>query len=346
MIYLLLVNSLLCISLGYALKPPLKLEPLPSGSRTEADKSSYEDIFKSIRFGYENSQSLEREARGKSEQLRKRSYTSSALCYPQIVRPRGCEPLFNAEVINQDLFSDPRFKQLPCVTDGSCPYAQFRCSRGHVWKAVPGSPVCFHCPVCKAPRKVYSRRRKPSPTRDQLLQSLQDFVTESKGTLLSVNFDEKDKWGSSVVIQCEEGHQWTSNLRNTLANKSWCLTCAINKTKLTEQEMHYTAAQFGGRFLGYIDENNNNETNEEDEESEGEMRLEAKKSSRIHGSGSSVKSLNRKALWMCARGHEFVQYPGNIRRAPGGRRKCSWCRQCKKDGLKFVWTPTKQQDSA
>jgi hypothetical protein len=352
MIYLLLLCSLVLSYQGYALQPRLKLEPLQTGPRNEADVSNFDSVFNNIRFGYENIPTQDKIVQKNSEQQLRQGYTSSALCYPQMIRPRGCEPLFNAEILNQDLFADPRFKQLPCVIDGSCPYAQFKCSRGHIWKAVPGSPVCFHCPICKTARKVFSRRRRPPLTRDQLVQSLDDLVTGAKGTVLSLHFDKKDKWGSSASIRCESGHEWTGTLRNVLVNKTWCPTCAKNKQKLTEEEMRCTAEKFGGRFLGYVDECDGAKSaaTQDGEFDTGKLTSEPqsqsqRQSQRHRQRGSSMRSLNRKARWMCARGHEFIQYPGNIRRAPGGRRNCSWCPQCKKDGLKFIWTPITKQGS-
>jgi hypothetical protein len=37
----------------------------------------------------------------------------------------------------------------PRVQTGSCPFVTFTCSEGHTWKASPGTPACFYCPVCR-----------------------------------------------------------------------------------------------------------------------------------------------------------------------------------------------------
>jgi len=42
-------------------------------------------------------------------------------------------------------------------------------------------------------------------------------------------------------------------------------------------------------------------------------------------------------MWRCAEGHEFIEYVNNIRRSPQSKRKCSWCKKCKKEGYIFIW---------
>ena len=75
-----------------------------------------------IRFGYEKFVTL-----NNIPSLVKHSKSSREYFLCQPTRPRGCEPLFN------DSFQG-EIHSLPCVTNGVCPYIQFRCSNGHEWK--------------------------------------------------------------------------------------------------------------------------------------------------------------------------------------------------------------------
>jgi len=117
--------------------------------------SAYDSIFSQLKFGYEV---------GKTHSVKKKTKAaikpslsvSNALCYSSSESPRGrgCGPLLVDD--ENTTFANPLHAALPCVTEGECPYLQFRCSKGHTWKAVSGSPVCFHCPVCHTARKVRS----------------------------------------------------------------------------------------------------------------------------------------------------------------------------------------------
>ena len=43
---------------------------------------------------------------------------------------------------------------------------------------------------------------------------------------------------------------------------------------------------------------------------------------------TEYKGSSTKLLWQCRNGHEFWLAPNNVRRAPGSRRKPSWCPTC------------------
>ena len=120
--------------------------------------SAYDSIFGQLKFGYEveKSRSNNNVNKKKTKAAIKSSLalTTTALCYSSSDTPRGrgCGPLLVDD--KNTTFVNPLQAALPCVTDGECPYQQFRCSKGHRWKAVPGSPVCLHCPICQTARKV------------------------------------------------------------------------------------------------------------------------------------------------------------------------------------------------
>lgn len=91
-------------------------------------------------------------------------------------------------------------------------------------------------------------------------------------------------------------------VNNLIVGNNWCSKCR-------EVDYDYTAANFGGKFLGLS--NNNNSSN--------------------------LPKRRRPALWQCSEGHEFIEYVNNIRRSPQSKRKCSWCKICKKNGKTFIW---------
>jgi hypothetical protein len=295
--------------------------------RNDESHSAFEAIFNGLKFGYEKSRNVVDQINVKSEKAQRlrrtrTTYTVSqgALCYPNEIRLRGCQTLYNNS--SEKSLGEINLQELPCVTDGSCPYSQFRCSKGHLWKGINGSPVCFHCPVCESARKVYGRKREA--TAERLLKSLRLYATTSGDTLLSSTIDGGNKWRSLVSLRCSEGHEWTGKVGNILLNKSGCLKCAITKKRYGEEEMHQTAEYFGGEFLGFVP-------------TDDEIGVTNDSSSEMGAANVSVRV--RRALWKCAEGHVFNEIAGNIRRPPQGKRKCSWCKTCRKKGLQFEWNP-------
>lgn len=292
----------------------------------DGSHSAFDAIFNSLKFGYEKPRSVDKINDGNEKVTKLRSartmYTVSqgALCYPNETRLRGCQTLYTDS--SETFLENLNLRELPCVTDGSCPYSQFRCSKGHLWKGINGSPVCFHCPVCESARKVYGRKREA--TAERLLKSLKLYATTSGDTLLSSTIEGGNKWSSLVSLRCSEGHEWTGKVGNILLNKSGCLKCAIAKKRYGEEEMRQTAEHFGGEFLGFVNTDSN-------------IGIANDNSGDIGTINVSVRV--RRALWKCAEGHVFNEIAGNIRRPPQGKRKCSWCKTCRKKGLHFEWNP-------
>ena len=67
---------------------------------------------------------------------------------------------------------------------------------------------------------------------------------------------------------------------------------------------------------------------------------------RSNRSGKRAKSYSqRPAYWRCANNHVFVQSSNNIRRKRGSARKCSWCPECTRSGLRFEWEKTAAEKS-
>jgi hypothetical protein len=283
-------------------------------------KSAFDAIFNKLNFQYERQPNTPDKADG----LIKSNYKSqiksqNALCYTG-ERQRGCQTLLNSNTLEDEVLENIQMRSLPCVTDGSCPYSQFRCTKGHLWKAVNGSPVCFHCPVCESSRKVTGRKQEA--TAERLLNSLKMHAVNNGGSLVSTSLD-SNTWSSLVSMTCAEGHDWTGKVGNILLNKTGCFQCALIKKRYGEKEMHDTASHFGGTFLGFLDDGN----------------LELNGESEIY-----TKVHTRSASWQCSEGHTFTQIAGNIRRPPGGKRKCSWCKECRRNGVEFEWiSPRKEK---
>ena len=291
-------------------------------------QSPFDLVFQKLNFGYERPRNStvasnlhNKVVLKQNRSLTKPSDSQPALCYPHEIRLRGCQTLITDTSKNS--LVNLKLQSLPCVTDGSCPYSQFRCGKGHVWNGIIGSPVCFHCPVCESSRKVYGRKKEA--TADRLLKSLKLYTANRGDTLLSTTLDDSsNKWSSLVSMRCTEGHYWTGKVGNILLNKSGCLHCAISKKRCGEEEMHRTARHFDGKFLGFVDKNNN---------------VESSIIGNNEAEAATISLRVRRALWQCSEGHVFNEIAGNIRRPPNGQRKCSWCKVCRKNGKEFEWNP-------
>ena len=158
----------------------LRLFSSPAGS---AHVSSFDAIFNGLNFGYERKRIVEGDGSGDLDGVVKNcnvkgrhTASQNALCYPQESRMRGCQTLYDST--NKVILDPSSLQKLPCVIDGSCPYMQFRCSKGHIWKGIAGSPVCFHCPICQSARKVYGRRKEA--TADRLMKSLKLYAARKQ----------------------------------------------------------------------------------------------------------------------------------------------------------------------
>ena len=97
--------------------------------------SAYDSIFSQLKFGYEGEKSHINSNMNTKTKTKTKAVSTTALCYSSSDTPRGrgCGPLLVEEHeknANGNTFVNPLNAALPCVTDGECPYLQFRCSKG------------------------------------------------------------------------------------------------------------------------------------------------------------------------------------------------------------------------
>ena len=57
---------------------------------------------------------------------------------------------------------------------------------------------------------------------------------------------------SKVLLRCEVGHEWNSNVNNLLHYSTWCPACVLSERSLNVIDMKETADFFDGQFLGLI----------------------------------------------------------------------------------------------
>ena len=92
--------------------------------------------------------------------------------------------------------------------------------------------------------------------------------------------------------QCTDGHQWKSSAAYVKTMNKWCPQCIKpkerGKEKRTIEQMHKTAAKKGGKFLSKV-----------------------------------YVSANKKHLWECNKGHQWLMTPSQISNSSG------WCPKCK-----------------
>ncbi|CAM9488457.1 unnamed protein product, partial [Sphacelaria rigidula] len=179
---------------------------------------------------------------------------------------------------------------LPCVKDGKCPLTAFRCHKGHVW-AANGQPVCFYCPTC-ADSRVYKVQMQAPTQRKRDLALMQQIAKDKGGECLSTVFRGMVE---KLRFRCAEGHEWETAPNNIFYHNTWCPACvfaqrAVRK-RLTIEDMHFTAKQFGGEFLS-----------------------------------TKYESTRTKYKWRCKRGHVFWQVPNNMRRSEGKKRAATFCK--------------------
>lgn len=332
---------------------------------------SFMDQLDRLSFGYEkksgSQNSLPSLSLRRTKEQGNFNSSSAALCYPNQVRPRGCEFLLydkskETAALTNSRFSAESLGKLPCVTGGSCPFVRFSCSNGHEWNALPGSPVCFQCPRCPKD-KAYLRqifgfpskktKNKAAASTNDVMKKLTAHADAKGGRCLidtSAPLSLSLKWKDSVRFQCADGHRWSTTVSNVIAKRSWCRICE-EKKRAPPDFMDSTAHHFSGRFLEYV----SSSVSGVDDETDAAIDASAAAIANSTNTQSSTlkTALNlpepaapklrtqprslRLALWECAKGHQFEQSANNIRRAAGGRRKCSWCPQCAADGIRFEW---------
>jgi hypothetical protein len=116
---------------------------------------------------------------------------------------------------------------------------EWRCSKGHEWKAVfkevKGGTWCLSC----------------AGTRKLTLKDAQDVARDRGGECLSVvytNLKTKMTW------RCLEGHEWKAALNNVRNQGQWCPACA-GRPILTIEDAHELARSRGGKCLTTVYKN-------------------------------------------------------------------------------------------
>lgn len=318
----------------------------------------------------ENSTTIDMKDRVESQgnqSMSRSSVEPRALCYDTLIRPRGCDALtkgdfsaLSATSLTSKSTGAPstvsplNLLPLPCVSEGICPYTRFKCARGHRWNAVPGSPVCFTCPQCNAKERAMGSKlrgvKRQSWTSHKILSEIKKIAKKYGGGILipeddQYSYNNEINWKSKVRFRCEKGHEWDASAKNVVISGTWCQTCSIEKLKLQESDYEKTAAYFGGKFLGFLDDDdedvNGNDDENDDEDVFSDDMFQVEDLMRANGKSFRRKKLipsQRKAYFECQRGHSFVQIMNNIRRKPGSKRACSWCPTCKKEGFSFSFS--------
>jgi len=135
-----------------------------------------------------------------------------------------------------------------CLSDvyvNSASKLLWKCTEGHIWKAVPGSVKsgCW-CPQCAKKKSAQALRLN--------INTMQRLAERKGGKCLSSSYINAH---TKLLWECAEGHQWES-APNYIQQGSWCPFCSGN-TKSTIEEMQAIAKERGGRCLSnaYVNSN-------------------------------------------------------------------------------------------
>ena len=177
--------------------------------------SSLMGYLERLKFGYEDEKSTQQQQQmmvrrrfANPNRIIKQNHhhhhIAAAIAVCDSSRVSGCAPLISQEGLN-GYNSSASLTDLPCVTDGTCPFIKFRCSRGHEWKAAPGSPVCMHCPICNS-KRISGRKRDSSLSRSKLRKELSMYVSSKGGQLIS-RPKEITSHNTHVKVKCQSSHE-------------------------------------------------------------------------------------------------------------------------------------------
>lgn len=143
---------------------------------------------------------------------------------------------------------------------------QWKCARGHCWKAKPADVLRRKtwCPKCAPAKRAQTRSR-------YTLEDMQGLAEDKDGAFLSKSYRgrlKKHKW------ECKHGHRWMTTPR-TILRGSWCPKCrniasGNSNRKYTIADMHTAAAANDGLCLS-----------------------------------KSYKNITTGIRWQCAKGHKW-----------------------------------------
>jgi len=233
---------------------------------------------------------------------------------------------------------------------------KWQCKNGHMWWSTPNSiQRGSWCSVCKKKNRS-----------DKRIIKMQEIAKSRGGRCLSIEYINdvtKLEWKCG---KC--GHRWWST-PNNVKYKTWCPKCAIDKFKLTIDEMKQIAKNRGGKCLST--EYTNNRTKLEwqckeghrwwtapdqikqgnwcpicgRKESADKRKLsieEIQNIAKIKGGKCLSKEYinnHTKLEWKCAYGHKWLARPKDIKRVVRG----NWCPICARNKRKKIKSNTQQK---
>lgn len=114
----------------------------------------------------------------------------------------------------------------------------WKCSEGHIWKAIPSSIKRNHwCPYC-------AKNRSGAKNTEATLRDMDEIAKSKGGRCLSTKYVNRK---SKLEWKCKEGHRWKAAPSNVKWNKTWCPFCSGRRT--TIEDMKKAAIWKGGRCL-------------------------------------------------------------------------------------------------
>jgi very-short-patch-repair endonuclease len=188
---------------------------------------------------------------------------------------------------------------------GSMDLADWKCSEGHVFKAIPGSIKQGRgCPYCNGKRIEYVLLRNNCKTLDEYGHKLAlENPDDIKYIGGYINSKTKAEW------ECSKGHRWKA-IPNVIQQGHGCLYCNSNDTKCVLFRSNCKTLDEYGHKLARENPNN------------------------IKYIGGFV-NISTKAEWECNRSnHRWKAVPNDIRNGSG----CPKCANCisKKEQALFV----------
>jgi len=99
---------------------------------------------------------------------------------------------------------------------------EWQCSKGHIWKSIPGVNIEKHwCSICAYETNAEKRKNN--------IETFRKIAIEREGKLLS---DEYINSKTQLLWECEKGHQWKAKPYTVKSNKTWCPQCYKDKRKI------------------------------------------------------------------------------------------------------------------
>ncbi|MCP4130769.1 MAG: hypothetical protein GY754_07290 [bacterium] len=110
---------------------------------------------------------------------------------------------------------------------------KWECKEGHSWESTPDSVKRGSwCAECAGKKKL-------------TIEEMKRIAKKRGGKCLSGTYISRT---SKLKWQCKEGHTWEAVPSNIITGQ-WCPVCAINKSKMTIEEMRNLAKARGGKCL-------------------------------------------------------------------------------------------------